>query len=416
MGDTMAGQALNTTVNGSAGTCREVAAYLGRLYDGAYQAGSKFSGALTTADATWHGPAHDAFADWINGTRPEIDALSDQAFKVQWALNDFADSLDAILARMDDALAKATAGGLEVDGPFIVSPTPPAPAPLLPTGPCGTEQATRIMEQNQRAIAAHNQVIADYNAKVAVYNEAKAIVTTARTMEANAHHALQQVVGAASQAVQKDMTKIGFTTASQARGFVGTMENTRRLTLAQADRLKTQSEFYKNFALGKQVEDPDWAKVLLERSAKMADDGGKLQTRAQQFEQWVQTVPEDARKALTAYPGRSVAENLGEHSTDLTLPAGAARIARSLPYVGSILTAGSEAYGAWKGEQSWARAAADTGAAIGGGALGGALVGAVAGSAFGPVGTLVLGVMGGFGGAKFATDIVQGFSNAVSAR
>lgn len=412
----MTGQALNTTVNGSAGTCREAASVLGQLYDAAYQAGSEFGNALTTADATWHGPAHDAFADEVNQIRPDIDALSDRAFKVQWALNDFADSLDAILARMDNALAGAKAGGLEVDGPFIVSPTPPGPAPVLPTGPCGSAQAQRVMDQNQQAIAQHNQVIADYNAKVAVYNEAKAIVTDARTMEANAHNALEAAVGAASKAVQNDMTKIAFTTASQARGYVGTMENTRRLAQNQADRLKTQAEFYRNFALGKQVDDPEWAKALLDRSAKMADDGGKLGTRAQQFEQWVKTVPEDVRKALVAYPGQRSAEDLAEHSTDLKLPAGAARIARSLPYLGSVLTAGSEAYGAWKGEKSWGRAAADTGAAIGGGALGGAAVGAIAGSAFSPVGTVVLGILGGFGGAKFATDIVQGFSNAVGAR
>jgi hypothetical protein len=333
------GQALNTTVNGSAGTCRDAATFLGQLYDAAYQASTGFRNAQTTADATWHGPAHDAFADRINQVRPDIDALSDRAFKVQWALNDFAGSLDAILVRMDDALAKATAGGLEVDGPFIVSPTPPGPAPVLPTGPCGTAQAQRVMDQNQQALAQHNQQIADYNAKVAVYNEAKAIVTDARTMEANAHHGLEQAVGAASEAVHNDMTKIAFTTASQARGFVGTMENTRRLAQNEADRLTTQAQFYKDFALGKQADDPDWAKALLDRSAKMAGDGGKLQTRAQQFEQWVKTVPEDVRKQLTAYPGRSASENLAEHSTDAKLPAGAARLARSLPYVGAMMVA-----------------------------------------------------------------------------
>lgn len=407
---------MNTTVNGSAGTCRETATVLCQLYDWAYQASSEFRSALTTADATWHGPAHDAFADQINAVRPEIDALSDRAFKVQWALNDFADSLDAILARMDNSLAKATGGGLDVDGPFIVSPTPPGAAPILPTGPCGTAQAQRIMDQNQQAIAQHNQVIADYNTKVAVYNEAKAIVTDARTLEANAHNALEQAVGAASQAVQNDMTKIAFTTAGQARGFVGTMENTSRLAQDQAGRLKTQAEFYRNFALGKQADDPLWAKALLDRSASMANDGGKLETRAQQFQQWVNTVPEDIRKKVTAYPGRGAAENLADHSTDARLPAGAARLARSLPYLGSLLTAGSEAMDAAKDEQAWGRAAADTGAAIAGGAAGGALVGAVAGSAFGPMGTLVLGVMGGFGGSKFATDIVAGFSNAMDAK
>jgi hypothetical protein len=190
------------------------------------------------------------------------------------------------------------------------------------------------------------------------------------------------------------------------------MENGRRLAFNEAARLTTQASFYQNLALGKQADYPLWAKSLLDRSATMAQDGGKYQTRAQKFERWVKVVSEKQRLALTNYPGRGVAENNSSHSKDARLPAGASRIVRSMPYVGSLLTVGNEAYGAYKGEQSWGRAAADASATIVGGGLGGALVGAAAGSAFGPVGALVLGVAGGFGGAKFATDIVAGFSAA----
>lgn len=406
------GESLNTTVNGSVGTCVEAADYLRAIYQAASMTVSGFQSARATADATWVGPAHDEFNAKATQVGGEIDTLGDGAFGTEWALRDFADALKAVLGKMDDALAKAAAGGLRVDGPFIATPDPLPAAPVLPTGPCGTAQAGEVVRQNQQAIAAHNELVAVYNAKVAVYNECKAIVTQARTMEGNAHDALAQAMGKTSATVDTDLVSIGFTAASQTRGFVGTMENGQRLARAEATRLTTQASFYQNLALGKQADYPIWAKSLLDRSATMAEDGGKYQTRAQQFERWVKVMPEDWRRKVVAYPGMTPAENTSSHSKDPKLPAGAARLARSMPYVGSMLTAGNEVYGAYKGEQSWGRAVADTTATIVGGGVGGALVGAAAGSAFGPVGALVLGVAGGFGGAKFATDIVAGFSAA----
>jgi hypothetical protein len=77
------------------------------------------------------------------------------------------------------------------------------------------------------------------------------------------------------------------------------------------------------------------------------------------------------------------------------------------------LTIANNVVGASKGGKSWGRATADATAGIAGGALGSALVGAVAGSAFGPVGTIVLGLAGGFGGAMFAQEIVKGLRRSV---
>lgn len=406
------GESLNTTVNGSVGTCVEAADYLRDIYQAASMTASGFQRARGKAEAAWQGPAHDEFSEQTTRVGGEIDTLGDRAFDAEWALRDFADALKAVLGKMDDALAKASAGGLRVDGPFIATPDPLPPAPILETGPCGAAQARQVMQQNQQAIAAHNELVGVYNTKAAVYNECKAIVTQARTMEGNAHDALAQAMGKTSDVVDTDLVSIGFTAASQTRGFVGTMENGRRLAFNEAARLTTQASFYQNLALGKQADYPIWAKSLLDRSASMAQDGGKYQTRAQQFERWVNVMPESWRRKLVAYPGMGPAEDTSNHSKDPKLPAGAARVARAMPYVGSMLTAGNEAVHAMKGEQSWGRAAADTTAAVVGGGIGAALVGAAVGSAFGPVGALVLGVAGGFGGAKFATDIVAGFSAA----
>jgi hypothetical protein len=151
---------------------------------------------------------------------------------------------------------------------------------------------------------------------------------------------------------------------------------------------------------------------LLNKSAALAEDGGKQATRAQQFEKWVKIVPADVRRAVTSYAGQGMVENLSTHSGNLKVPDFVARTMRGVPYVGATLTIANNVVGASKGEKSWGRATADATAGIAGGALGSALVGAVAGSAFGPVGTIVLGLAGGFGGAMFAQDIVKGFSEA----
>jgi uncharacterized protein YukE len=150
------GESLNTTVNGSVGTCVEAADYLRDLYQGASMTVGGFESARGKADAAWRGPARDEFSDQAAQVGKEVDTLGDRAFAAEWALRDFADALKAVLDKMDDALTKAAAGGLSVDGPFIATPDPLPPAPVLPTGPCGTAKAAQVMQQNQQAIADHN--------------------------------------------------------------------------------------------------------------------------------------------------------------------------------------------------------------------------------------------------------------------
>ncbi|GAB3474568.1 hypothetical protein [Amycolatopsis cihanbeyliensis] len=395
------GQALNTQVNGSSGTCVEAADWLAKLYSQAHQAAAAATGARGTAEADWHGPAQEAFHEATTNVDTHTRAIADRAFECEWALRDFADSLDSINAKMDDALAKATAAGLRVEGPFIIAPEAPAAPKLLPTGPCGTADATAIMQQNQEAIAA-------YNVKAAAYNECKAIVNQARNLEQTAHETLRATMGKATETANDTVSSL-FTWVSQTRSYVGGGENSRRLAAAKAERLFAQSKFLNDFALGAVSDTNPAQQRILNRAAELANDGGKQQTRAQQFEKWVKMIPKDVRDVVTRYPGQGAVERLSDHS-NVKVPDFSSRMLRSVPYVGAGLTVVNESIGAAKGEQSWGRAAADTAAAIGGGALGGALTGAVAGSAFGPFGTIVLGLAGGFGGAMFAQDIVAGFA------
>lgn len=403
------GQALNTQVNGSAGTCEQAADWLRKMRSQAQTAASKAANARRLAEAGWRGPAADEYFDATVNVSKNTDDVADRARKYESALRDFADSLRAINAKMDDALSKARADALRVEGPIILSPEAPAAPKTLPTGPCGTEHAQRIMEQNYQAQQEYqNGPLAEYNRKASVYNTCKSIVSEARKLEKDANHDLRQRFGYTGEDSKFDPSN-GVTIASHVRNFVGDNENSRRLAAAKAERLMTQSKFLNNFALGV-VGDINPAQTrILERAAKLADDGGKQFTRAQQFEKCVKVVPERVRDIVSRYPAQKAAEQLAEHS-NMKLPQVASSMLRSTPYVGALLTASSEAIGAAKGEESWGRAAADTGAAIAGGWIGGALTGAVAGSAFSPLGSVILGTIGGIGGASFAQDIVAGIA------
>jgi hypothetical protein len=405
----MGGYALNTTVNGSSGTCAEAAEGLGKLYAGAYEAADAVRAARGVGDASWHGPAHDQFNDSTHGLDPDITTISDRAFDCEWALRDFADSLDAIHTRMTDALGKARAGGLVVDGPFIVGPTPPPPAPVLPTGSCGTAEARQVMQENQQAIAAHNAVVDEYNAKVAVYNECKAIVSTARTMEENAHHALREVMGKIETGLTQ-MVSLTPIVLARTISYVGTMEKGRQAAMYQAERATTRASAYEKFANGT-LANPDQRTLnwLHESANKARVDSATHIARANQFDLWIRTESENTRKAIAAYPGKRSIDDLAQHvKTEVKV---GQKLLKGMPYVGSGLTIINEARGALSAEQSWGKAVADSAGLIGGGALGAAgaaaAAGALYGSAIGPWGTLVVGTAGGIAGAIGGQAVVD---------
>ncbi|KID28297.1 hypothetical protein HQ32_04489 [Prauserella sp. Am3] len=357
----------------------------------------------------WTGPASGYFLDSTSEMTRESTAVADRAGKYARALITFASALRSVNQTMDQALEKARSGGLRIEGPIIFAPeAPKAPEPL-PTGPCGTPKAQRIMEQNQTAQQEFaNGPLAEYNRKAGIFNACKMIVKRARNTEKAAHEELkEQLTDEGGETV--DPAKTTVTLASYTRDMLGSQENDRRLAAAKADRLLRQADFMNKFALGVISDANPAQQRALNLAAKYAEDGGKHLTRAAQFENWVKHTPEKVRSISTKYAGQKMAENLAAH-TNSTMPKFVGGVLRSAPYVGGLITGVSESIDAAKGEQSWGRAAADTGAALGGGALGGALVGFTLGNAATPLGGVVLGIAGAVGGATFAQDIVAGFS------
>jgi hypothetical protein len=73
------GQALNTTVNGSSGTCVSAADWLHTVVAAGHQAAGNVRAAHTGAEAGWQGPASQAFQDSISNVDVVADQMADWA-------------------------------------------------------------------------------------------------------------------------------------------------------------------------------------------------------------------------------------------------------------------------------------------------------------------------------------------------
>ncbi|MGH3623309.1 MAG: hypothetical protein ACRDQ5_16180 [Sciscionella sp.] len=404
-------QALNTTVIGSSGTCVAAADRLSRVYAGAHGADGASRDARTAAEGGWDGPAAEAFADDLRGMPGDFAHLADRAYQCEWALRGFAESLDKVVDTMRQVLDTARAGELRVDGPFVIAPEPPAGVAGLPAGKCTPRDAQVAVHNFNNDIAALREAQAEYNAKAAVYNECKALVEDARRIEKRAHEQLRASMTSVSEAAA-DWVSIGSAVASRVLGSIGAMENPRRDAANKAERLKTQAQFLEDFANGTVASASPLQKRLLEMSAEKAKDAKAAQARVEQFERFINKVPQEMRAGIIAYPGRRAIDDPGEHAKT-PLPKGAKEIARGMPYLGGAVTALSESIGAATGEQSWEKAGADTAGVLAGGALGGAeagfLYGAVVGAPAGPIGSVVVGGIGTVTGAIAGQQLVDHF-------
>jgi hypothetical protein len=401
------GQALSTTVNGSSGTCTAAADWLRTVADAGHHAAGSVRNARSGAEAGWHGPAGQAFQESIDNVDVAADDMANWATTTERGLREFASSLDAVIARMNEALGKAQAASLRVDGPFIVEPDPiPTNKPGTPIEVCTAGGATQAVGTYQGDIAQYNNLVFQYNNKITAYNECKAIVDAARTTEGNAHRALRQALQPPSGRLDVDAYKVGTTTIARVNSYISSFENPRMEALIKAQRAETSAQFFDGWANGTLINMTPDDKALLKWAAdESRDNKSSYETRAQQFEQYVRKVPEKARQWIAKYPGKGSVHVLPD-DVSLGLKAGQ-KLLKGMPYVGSALTVVNESIGAASGEQSWGKAVADSGGLIVGGAAGGALAsvgvsavaGAVWGAPLGPVGSFVVGTVGGIAGA-----------------
>jgi hypothetical protein len=95
------GQALNTTVNGSSGTCVAAADWLRSLAEAGHQAAGDVRGAHTSAEAGWQGPASSAFQDSIANVDRVADDVAGRASNCERGLR--ADTRSPIVPDADSS-------------------------------------------------------------------------------------------------------------------------------------------------------------------------------------------------------------------------------------------------------------------------------------------------------------------------
>lgn len=407
------GQAINTLVNGSSGTCTDAADWLRKLGEATHASEAAMGGARGLASSGWHGPAHDAFDEAAaDADSKAVRVLADQAARYERGFREFAAALTAVNRSMDDATRKARDGGLQVDGPLIVAPAPPtAPGPGTLPGADPKQNLQRLAHMPVLD-AGYNSMVADYNAKIAVFNECKAIVEGARRKEGEAHMVLREALDAGpKQPGQADPVATAITAVATARTYVGTMRNETIDDELRANRLEAQSKFLRDFAHGVDDANPAQRRIL-DMAADKADDAGKTRAKVDEFKTWTAAVPKDVRAAAVAHPFQGATENIAEHSKSGQMPKSVAGALRAGSWAGMLLSGGLETRGAMRGEQSWEHAAVNFGTVQTTGWLGAVGLGAAAGEAIGgPYAAAGGAIVGGVAVPIFGRDVVTGVYN-----
>lgn len=394
----MTGQ-LNTTVNGSPGTCEECADWLDTIKVAGFAAGDNVNAAYT-ATSNWHGPASEAYVRSMDGVRDVCDDLGFTAREYQRALREFATALKRVFDRMDDALSKARVSGLEVEGGFIVPPRPLGLPPAPPNGVMTPDQAQAAVAKYEAKQNAYAADVDEYNRKAQAFNECSEIVTDARNKEDEAHANLRATLSLPERA-KLDGFKIGSQSLGTLLAFVETAENERFDALRNAKRLANQGKTFQQFADGTLTKISAAESELLKAAGNKAGPGAtQYLQRAYQYESMIKAIPEGVRTRIAAYPGRNVDADAPRWKQS------AARMGKMFPYASSAVTAFSELRGAWKGEQTWERAVGKT-LTDSGRAWAGGQAGARVGSRFGPWGVVIGSVAGGLVATVGGDEVVD---------
>jgi uncharacterized protein YukE len=176
---------LNTYVSGKSGEARSFAQELRKLGHGTEAAVTGVRQARTHAEGEWEGAASKAFQAWAKTQGTDGDALAEVYPMMARAHDVWADEIDTVQARMEQAKQVARDGGLKLMGKNLILP-PKAPQMSQPESPRGRATAGQA-EQYSQEKAAYDAAIAEMHRQQAVWEEAKSTVEDARQKERAAH-------------------------------------------------------------------------------------------------------------------------------------------------------------------------------------------------------------------------------------
>jgi hypothetical protein len=381
----MAGE-LNTEVRDDPAACRSSADWLGRLKSGVQQIGDVSYRERGESESFWQGTAGDACRRELTDLGKDSDSLEEIVEGTKRALNVFADRIDTVRSRMDQARQVARDGGLIATPVAILPPGPgPGASPQRPTGPMSPDAEAQFSRQ----VKAHNAALGEHQAKQAAFQEASTTVIDARKMHEDAHRdldkAMQDPLGTIKSMKTYGMFVFshGLNTAKAKQGLANDLFKSADEVDEHARRMQEIAADPRNSAA---------TRAAAEHAAQTSSAGAE-HTRVQGEKAQLRG-PSWARNMVEANPGNYIKDGTGW----LKLGKNAAR---GVPFLGTGLAIGSGAWDVAMGKDPGV-ASAETGASIAGGVVGG-MAGAEVGTAIGTMifpgpGTAIGGVIGGVAG------------------
>ncbi|WP_020499973.1 hypothetical protein [Sciscionella marina] len=409
-------QPLDTTVKGSPGTLEESARFLDGYAQALTGSGDDLTDVDSTRESNWTGPASNACGDALADIdTSDVDELEYQVRRVAKKEREFKAALDGVVNKMQDAIHTSTGAGLEMNGPLIMPPTPPGPAPLPIKSVGLPDHMQAIGKQNAAAQADHQAKVDDYNRKLAAYKQAKSIIDQARNDEQNAHKDLIDGIAKSSKTV-RSLKTVGASAATWAATYVKAFHGQAQELFKKADDAVDTGKIFQNFNSGNLIKLTTEEQAVLDWGKKHAD---KLEAdytkKAEQLEKFTSVVGKKTKDFIAANPGTSLEKLAG----DAKWVKWASPVLKGMPYLGTSIGLGGAIFDAASGQKSFGDAAAHfaaetTGSAVGGavgGWLTGAAVGAITGSEVPGFGTVIGGVAGGFAGSTAADHLVDYISD-----
>src|SRR5699024_1780909 len=113
---------LNTYVTGNPGEARSFAQELRKLGGGTETAARGAHRARSQAEGEWDGAASEAFQSWAKTQGTDGDALAEVSPTMARIHDTWADELDTVQARMEQAKQVARDGGLKLMGAHLILP------------------------------------------------------------------------------------------------------------------------------------------------------------------------------------------------------------------------------------------------------------------------------------------------------
>lgn len=389
----MAGE-LNTEVLDDPMSCKEMAAWLGRLESAVKQIGDAVFRQRSESEYFWEGTAGDACRNELTRQGKDGDTLEQSLATTREALTTFASKIDAVRSQIEEARNRARAGELIITATAILPPGPtPGPAPQpLPYGPVAPD----VRARHDAATQAHGAAVAQYERKQQAFEDASRMVEKARDEQADAHAALDRALKGPQDTVKKVKTYVMFAVGN-GLSWVKTVQTTANDLMETA--AKKESAATTMQARAASTASPAMREIMEKAAAKGWDQAGELRAQYWPVQRLNSAVPQGARTIIESNSGNlikggSAVAKVGKSAL------------RGLPYVGTGLTVASGVADVAMGKDPW-NAGADTAASLGGSIAGGMAVGAALGTVFPGPGNAIGGVIGGIAGGILATGVVD---------